>query len=81
MSRIPDIDHADDASDRPGGRPPGRSHSVQTSVTRLRDRIHSDFLMPSRLDAYRELLESSQAAGYLDDTWRVEATSGFEPLM
>jgi len=37
---------------------------VQTSVTRLRDRIYSDFLMPSRLDAYRELLESSQAAGY-----------------
>ena len=38
--------------------------SVRETITQLRHRSYSDFLMPSRLDAYRASLEGALAAGY-----------------
>ncbi len=43
-----------------------------TLLSAVRDRLYGDFLMPSRLDAYRRLLEQALAAGY-----RVSSVGGF----
>ena len=49
----------------------------------LRDRFYADFLMPSRLGAYRGLLESALAAGYeivsVEHIWRIIAADRLDP--
>src|SRR6185295_3645039 len=47
------------------------------------DRIYSDFLMPSRLGAYRSLLESALAAGYtfisIEAYWELIQAGAVDP--
>jgi hypothetical protein len=56
---------------------------MPTIFARVRDRTYSDFLMRSRLDKYRALLESALRGGYrvigLDDTWRLIESRALDP--
>ncbi len=49
----------------------------------VRDRIYSDFLMPSRLEEYRRLLESALHAGYsivsIEQYWRLVTEASLDP--
>jgi len=49
----------------------------------VRDRIYADFLMPSRLAAYRQMLETMLASGYsvvsIDRYWRGRGTADSNP--
>jgi hypothetical protein len=50
---------------------------------RLRDRIHGDFLMPSRLDVHERWLDGALRAGYevlpVGRAWRLMCEGGFDP--
>lgn len=53
-----------------------------TVLPRLRDRVFSDFLMRSRLGAYRRLLEAALRAGQISSVgivWRLIGDSGLDP--
>lgn len=54
-----------------------------TLVSRLRDRVYSDFLMGSRLDLYRRFLESALRADYrissVGGLWRLKEVAGLDP--
>jgi hypothetical protein len=49
----------------------------------VRDRIYADFLMPSRLGAYRHLLETALEAGYsilsIERYWRIVTDAALDP--
>ena len=46
------------------GCPAGSSGGETIVLTTVRNRLYADFVMPSRLAAYRRLLEDALAAGY-----------------
>ena len=54
-----------------------------TSMRRVRNRVYSDFVMPSRLAAYGQLLEMALEAGYricsVGDVWRQVVAGGLVP--
>jgi hypothetical protein len=58
---------------------------VRTSIDSpsFLDRVYADFLLPSRLDAYRRLLVSALEAGYrtwsLERFWRAIQTDSYDP--
>ena len=56
---------------------------MPTVLTRLRDRVYSDFLMGSRLSEYEKLLETALRAGYrissVGGTWRRISDGGVDP--
>ena len=56
---------------------------MPVTPARLRDRIYADFLMPSRLGAYRGLLESALAADYeivsVEHMWSIIAADSLDP--
>jgi hypothetical protein len=57
---------------------------VSTVLSRLRDRVYSDFLMGSRLSEYEKLLETALRAGYrvisVGGAWRRIRDGGVDPL-
>jgi len=56
---------------------------MPTILARARDRTYSDFLMGSRLDLYRGMLESALGAGYrilsIEQAWRLIEDERFDP--
>jgi hypothetical protein len=58
-------------------------NNLAASMRRVRNRIYSDFMMPSRLGTYRKLLELALEAGYqicsVGSVWRQIAAGGLRP--